>query len=85
MRLLIGGELFDETLDLVQGTFCHVFLLPKDNVYCSTRFPYQEVCPLCVLEAERWRSAAAESGSDAGADAVSGRLQRFVRQVSPRG
>src|SRR5713101_4760738 len=30
-------------------------------------------------EAERWRSAAAESGSDAGADAVGSRLQRFVR------
>ena len=50
MRLLSGGELFDETLDLVQCTFCHMLLLPKDNVYCSTRFPHQEVCPLCILE-----------------------------------
>ena len=30
------------------------------------------------LRAERWRSAAAESGSDAGADAVGSRLQCFV-------
>src|SRR5262249_3143128 len=39
MRLLIGGELFYETLDLMQSTFCHVLLLPKNNVYCSTRSP----------------------------------------------
>ena len=47
MRLLIGREWFHETLDLVQGTFCHVLLLPKDNVYCLTRSPHQEACPLC--------------------------------------
>jgi polar amino acid transport system substrate-binding protein len=52
MRLLIGGELFYETLDLVQGTFCHVLLLPKSNVYCITQSPHHEVCPLCVLKAE---------------------------------
>ena len=44
MGLLMEGELFHETLDLVQGTFCHVLLLPKNNVYCITRSPHQEVC-----------------------------------------
>ena len=39
MRLLIGGELFYETLDLVQGTFCHVPFLPENNVYYITRSP----------------------------------------------
>src|SRR5437870_3281094 len=33
----MGGELFYQTLDLVQCTFCHVLLLPKDSVYCTTR------------------------------------------------
>jgi hypothetical protein len=51
MGLLMEGELFHETLDLVQCTFCHIRLLPKNNVYCITRSPHQEVCPLCVLEA----------------------------------
>ena len=31
------------------------------------------------MDTERWRSPAAESGSDAGADAVGSQVQRFVR------
>src|SRR6266446_4687571 len=54
MGLLMGGKLFHETLDLVQCTFCHIRLLSKDNVYCITRSPNQEVCPLCVLGDERY-------------------------------
>jgi hypothetical protein len=38
---------------------------------------------MSMTEAERWRSAAAGSGSDAGADASGSRLQRFVRLVMP--
>src|SRR5262245_43387661 len=72
----MGGELCHQTLDLVKGAFCHMFLLPKDSVYCTTRSTPPRGLPLCALEAERCGSAAPGSGS--AADAVRRRLQPLV-------
>src|SRR6266540_5859210 len=38
--------------------------------------------PVLIVDAERWRSPAAGSGSEERADAVSSQVQRFVRQSS---
>ena len=38
---------------------------------------------LCTFGTERWRSPAAGSGSDAGADAGGSQVQRFVRRRGP--
>jgi hypothetical protein len=46
MCLLMGGELFYQTLYLVKCTFCHVLLLTKDNVYCSIRSTLPSALPI---------------------------------------
>ena len=45
----MGRELFHQTLDLVKCTFCHVLLLPKENVSCITRSTWKLIIPDLTL------------------------------------